>query len=605
MAEKNTQPNSASKDNTKTENVSEEALKKLSDQLLCSVCLNEYYKPRALPCLHVFCETCLKKMVEKQREKQSIPCPNCRKSVALPQGGVSSLPAAFYIQHLFELKETLEKVCSPNKTPCEKCGEGEIKGFCRDCGQLICQLCVDMHHKWKELQSHKISSLDEVQDTTSMMMTPKTNSDQNCDLNRAELATVDEIITELKARSIRLDRRGVEDRANVDSEVDKLQAILEARRKDLHSEIDSKVCQGKKEMEAQIDQHESRRAQLRSCVACVEGSLQSNTQEEVLSMKKSVELRAQNKFKSWQLQLGREQALRVVSTCLSQAHTILREVKFEWAPFQGTHVKNIEGVKYPRQIAFATTGEMVVCGWDANCVTVFDSSYKCLRTFGNVRSDENRLIKPKGVAISSDNIMFVTSNHCVKKFTLEGRFIASVGSQGSGTLQFNIPCAIAYNPTSNRVYVCDTHNSRIAILNHDLTFHDSFGSKGMEITQLHRPEGIAVDNKGNVFVADYSNHRIQIYDESGHYLSSITGTIPGQNLHGPHSVSVGPDDCVYVVEHDANRVSVFDDSGTYIKSFGKAGKKDGEFNKPYAVTVVNDGYVYVSDTGNRRVQVFK
>ena len=595
----------ASNDASKTENAAEKAMEKLSGQLSCSVCLEDYRTPRVLPCLHVFCEACLERLVRMQRDKQNIICPNCRKPTPVPGRGVSSLPAAFYIQHLFEVRETLKKVPSSNKTQCNKCEEGEVKGFCRDCSQFICQRCWDMHHKWKELQSHEISSLEEVQETTSVTMTPNSRSKHHkYDLKpvKAELANVVEIITELKARSSRLDERGAEATAKVDSEVDKLQAILEDRRKDLHSEIHSKVCQGKKELEAQIDKHESKRVELSSCVACVEGSLQSSTQEEVMSMRG---LRAQNKFKSWQLQLGREQALRVVSTCLSQAHTILREVKFEWAPFQGTHVKNIEGVKYPRQIAFATTGEMVVGGWDANCVTVFDSSYKCLRTFGNVRSDENRLIKPKGVAISSDNIMFVTSNHCVKKFTLEGQFIASVGSQGSGTLQFNVPCAIACNHTSNRVYVCDTHNSRIAILNHDLTFHDSFGSKGMEITQLHRPEGIAVDNKGNVFVADYSNHRIQIYDESGHYLSSITGTIPGQNLHGPHSVSVGPDDCVYVVEHDANRVSVFDDNGTYIKSFGKAGKKDGEFSKPYAVTVVNDGYVYVSDTGNRRVQVFK
>ena len=70
-------------------------------------------------------------------------------------------------------------------------------------------------------------------------------------------------------------------------------------------------------------------------------------------------------------------------------------------------------------------------------------------------------------------------------------------------------------------------------------------------------------------------------------------------------MSAGPDDCVYVVENGSNRVSIFDQTGKYIKSFGKKGDKDGEFNEPYAIAVSDEGYVYVSDTDNNRIQVFK
>ena len=58
------------------------------------------------------------------------------------------------------------------------------------------------------------------------------------------------------------------------------------------------------------------------------------------------------------------------------------------------------------------------------------------------------------------------------------------------------------------------------------------------------------------------------------------------------------------MEQDLNRVSVFDENHKYIKSFGKKGDKDGEFSKPYVIAV-DDGCVYVSDTENNRVQVFK
>ena len=119
------------------------------------------------------------------------------------------------------------------------------------------------------------------------------------------------------------------------------------------------------------------------------------------------------------------------------------------------------------------------------------------------------------------------------------------------------------------------------------------------------PEGISVDTTGRILVADHDNNRIQVFDASGRYLSSITHTTPGQRLQRPVSVAVGPDDCVYVVEKGCPRVSVFDENGEYIKSFGKRGNRDGEFDDPYAITVSDDGCVYVSDTGNNRVQVYK
>ena len=655
MAERNTKPQAKTSAVQKAKNAADQAMEKLSDQLSCSVCLEEYRRPRVLPCLHVFCEACLEKLAVSQGGRLSAPCPNCRQPALLPQGGVASLPSAFYIQHLFEVKDALEKVRDPKKAQCDKCGEGEAQGFCRDCGQFICQLCLDMHRKWREFQSHEISSFNEVQETASKMVTPKkvttlcpkhptepikiycekcdelicrdctvkTHRDHSYDLIpdafpkhrdtiiaslepvKTQLARVNKIVRRLNARAGKLEQQRVEAKGKVDAEIERLHAILEARRRELHSEVDGKVRQASKELAAQRDQHELRQAQLSSCVEFVEGSLQSGTQEEVLSMKRQVVQRAQQMAEPQQLQLGPQQVLRVVCVDLSPACQTLGEVHFQPITCEGTHVKTISNIERPRHIAFGSTGEVVVCEQNAKCMTVFDSSYKHLRSFGNTGSEESRIGQPLGVAISSDNIVFIASENCVTKFTLEGQFIASVGSLGSGRLQFNTPCAIAYNDTNNKVYVCDTDNHRITILNLDLTFHGSFGSEGSETGKFNSPVSISVDSRGNVLVADLSNNKIQVFDASGRYLSSITHTTPEQKLRGPISVSVGPDDCVYVVEKLSDRVSIFDQTGKYIKSFGKKGDKDGEFDDPYAIAVNDEGYVYVSDTDNDRIQVFK
>ena len=339
----------------------------------------------------------------------------------------------------------------------------------------------------------------------------------------------------------------------------------------------------------------------------VEGSLQSGTQEEVLSLKRQVTERARHMASNLdpkQLQLGREQVLSVACADLSCACSSVGEVGL-CKPCQGTHVKSIGGVKRPRHIAFATTGEIVVCEENANCVSVFDSSYKHIRSFGNTGSEEGKLEGPLGVAVSADNTLFVCSFQGVKKFTLEGQFIASVGSYGSGRLQFHSPYAIAYNGTNNKVYVCDTNNHRITILNTDLTFHGSFGCKGSDPGKLNSPFSITVDLKGNVLVADYNNNRIQVFDASGHFLSAITHTTPEQRLQYPIGVSVGPDSSLYVVELYLHRVSIFDAGGKYIRSFGKIGHKDGEFYYPHCVAVDGEGHVHVSDTGNNCIQMFK
>ena len=134
-------------------------------------------------------------------------------------------------------------------------------------------------------------------------------------------------------------------------------------------------------MVAEIDQHELRQAQLSSCVEFVEGSLQSGTEEEVLSMKTQVEQRTQQmaaEFNPQQLQLGPEQVLHVVCADLSPVCQTLGEVSFQHVQFEGTHVKTIDEIQHPRHIAFAMSGEVVVCKWHAKCVSVFNSSYRHL-----------------------------------------------------------------------------------------------------------------------------------------------------------------------------------------------------------------------------------
>ena len=272
---------------------------------------------------------------------------------------------------------------------------------------------------------------------------------------------------------------------------------------------------------------------------------------------------------------------------------------------QGTHVKTIGGLNCPRQLAVSDNGEIVVAELDSSCVSVFDQEGRKHHSFGIQGSADMKLVHPRGVALLSDNTVLVAACDCVKKFRMDGTFIASVGSYGSGKLQFSSPWAVAADERVKKIYVCHTNNHRIQVLNFDLSYHSSFGSCGTGPQQFNTPEGIAIDSHQNVFVADFHNDRVQVFNSEGRFQHQIKQRGAGmEELDGPVSVCIDRDDNVYVLELIECRVSIFSNKGDFIKSFGRQGNKAGEFFNPYGIAVDNSGCVYISEHGSDRIQIF-
>lgn len=74
-----------------------------------------------------------------------------------------------------------------------------------------------------------------------------------------------------------------------------------------------------------------------------------------------------------------------------------------------------------------------------------------------------------------------------------------MGTKGSAPLQFSFPSDVA---TSDKVYVADSLNDRVQVLNSDLTFFSTFGKQGKGKGQFKCPRGIACDDTAKVYVAD-------------------------------------------------------------------------------------------------------
>ncbi len=194
--------------------------------------------------------------------------------------------------------------------------------------------------------------------------------------------------------------------------------------------------------------------------------------------------------------------------------------------------------------------------------------------------------------------------------TLEA--VKTWGMQGRGDAQFANPRNVAVDP-AGYIYVADSGNHRIqkfdAEGNHLLTW----GSQGNAPGQFNEPWGLAVNEEGHVFVADTWNHRVQVFDGDGAFLNQwgthadVGGSVdPGTagRFWGPRAIAIDGQGHVLVTDTGNKRVQVFTAAGEFVTMFGGFGVEGGQMNEPVGVAVAPDGRVYVADTWNRRVQVF-
>ncbi|MCC6607639.1 MAG: TIGR03663 family protein [Anaerolineae bacterium] len=169
-----------------------------------------------------------------------------------------------------------------------------------------------------------------------------------------------------------------------------------------------------------------------------------------------------------------------------------------------------------------------------------------------------------------------------------------------------------------RIYVLDSGNQRVQVFGPDGLLVDSFGSAGTGNGQFNLegqgPWGMAI-NEEFLYVADTWNHRIQKFTLDGQFVASYGQ--PGNTLDDPAGLGLGlffgprdlallPDGRLLVTDTGHHRLQVMDETGSFIGQLGAGGDQFGtalgQFYEPVGVAVGADGFVYVTDTWNGRIQ---
>jgi DNA-binding beta-propeller fold protein YncE len=148
------------------------------------------------------------------------------------------------------------------------------------------------------------------------------------------------------------------------------------------------------------------------------------------------------------------------------------------------------------------------------------------------------------------------------------------------------------------------------VFNADGSFAVSWGAQGAGDGQFQEPWGIAIAPNGNVYVADTWNHRIEYFDPNGTFLGKWgrLGDAKGRTdadqgvFWGPRAVAINAAGEVYVTDTGNKRIQVFDLQGNFKRMFGGEGSAPGQFREEVGMALDSQGNVWVADTWNSRIQ---
>ncbi len=105
--------------------------------------------------------------------------------------------------------------------------------------------------------------------------------------------------------------------------------------------------------------------------------------------------------------------------------------------------------------------------------------------------------------------------------------------------------------------------------------------------------GIIFDLKGNVWVADWSHSKVLKLSQDGRLLQTIDVQVVKLTISTV--LLLCPEGLIYICDRGNYRVTVHDEEGMFLFAYGSKGSGPGCFDRPWDVTFVSDGLVYVTD----------
>lgn len=309
-----------------------------------------------------------------------------------------------------------------------------------------------------------------------------------------------------------------------------------------------------------------------------------------------------------------------------------------YSPGYNNSHKSLSRFYYPKGILLDKTGNIIIVdGYYSNRIRkigIDDYLYPFAGNGGLGSTDGQSLVAtfkhPEGIGMDTANNFYVADfdNHIIRKISSSGivSTLAGSGSAGSangtGTAaSFNYPAGIAVNQAGD-IFVTDNgHKVRKITSAGVVTTFAGSGSTGSAdgtgtAASFNSPEGLAIDTAGNLFVADFSNHKIRKITPAGVVTTfagsgsagSADGTGSSATFSNPIGVATDIAGNVYVAD-GTNKIRKITSGAvvTTLAGTGSSGTTDGigavaTFASPQYLALDTNGHIYTSDYGSSLIR---
>ena len=695
-------------------------LHNLHEEVSCSVCMSPFTDPKILPCFHTFCLHCLNELQRTSGKHGEITCPECRRKFQVPGSGYpKDLPANFRMNSLLDVM-AIQK-CNVAGVKCGNCEKTSAQSFyCFKCCTFWCDDCIAAHNIIRANKDHRVLAIRDFQDQdiedvlkrpvfcqiehheseelkffckncenaicntcaitlheghAKLLLQNVANERKSSlqfamETQKEKALQMRNTITRLQSECNEIQEQVACVKKSAQSFIDNLMKVFEAKKQELFKEVDYRAQEVIERLEEQQSQVENELQLIETSIKKTETLLKRSTnaeivhftvntlfQEEVtdeaelvdcdrkdlghfvffanksltakansegvgslkqiISQTKSSNSKAEGKGIT-EVTVGLE-AQFVLTTrnaeneqCYKQCDIITVEIKNDDDRECATEAQvqdNKDGsynISYFAKEAGTCQTSVMVNGEHVSgspfTVQVKPRQYKPVLSFGGKGSSAGMFVGPWGVAVNERDEIAVTDskNHRVQIFSSDGTYLRSFCSKGDQEGELIHPLGIAYLNNGN-IVVADVSNHRLQIFTEQGKYLTQTGGKGNLDHQFHYPWGLSVDSDGNIIVADSNNQLIKIFTPSGQFLRKFGG----ENLLVDPIHCIQKDQYFIVSDNGDHSIKVFNTDGDFLYKFGNEGKGGGEFNKPRCLSVDKAGNLMVCDRANDRVQVLE
>ena len=222
---------------------------------------------------------------------------------------------------------------------------------------------------------------------------------------------------------------------------------------------------------------------------------------------------------------------------------------------------------FPNGVAVDSAGRVYVADLVNNRVQIFNSNGTYFATLGTGWGPgDYEFDSPNGVAVGGNGNIYVADrgNQRVQIYDNTFTYVGTLGETGvSGTdnAHFDAPVDVAVDSAGD-TYVVDLNNHRVQVFNNSRAYVRTIGVSGEcgdDFGHLCDPIGVTVDADGRTYVADGWGDRVQVFDNSGAYLTTIGGSWGNRSGQMRQADGLAVDDAgnLYIAEYLNHRIQKF------------------------------------------------